>query len=522
MAPSSKKEMLLLAASLCLLSISDGFTTSERILTSLRHCRRKGCCGRHTKILPAQWLSVTKDFIEDTVQVPTNSFFLSLVAVAGLDPTELSSVVSAVEEAYHQGVGASIPCDTSETITFQDPVDNIPGALGRVALVYSNLDEDSIDELQQILAAVMDPLVYSEPATLRQPVLISVQNKIPDGARKSDKDCQRVLMDVVEREVDGYELAKPLGRGATPRLSDSSYLPSLRVELDGAMIVDPYSSDTFWDTSSVVIFDNIVSDDLRRRLLQVSLGSKDSNDDRWDDIRNGPDPNRWLRGGLMDIPDEEIDSTEGGNKSSEPIVTSCWGLRDEAIAEICDEQHEAVSEMEGILANLFPQFIVSRLPEAVFGECVSPLTANAPTSGDSFQYHIDGDPFMTPPSPWTDVYGRYPNRLRGKPRLMSFLVYLNDEWNEEWGAPTQFLDIPTDRSYEILPRPCRCVLMDQDLSHTVVAPTELAGNRPRYSLVWKLILHPKTPCQHMTDLSGNRDWPDPILYGSACKQEKEK
>mmetsp|Transcript_23521 Transcript_23521/g.30691 ORF Transcript_23521/g.30691 Transcript_23521/m.30691 type:complete len:102 (-) Transcript_23521:109-414(-) len=99
---------------------------------------------------------------------------------------------------------------------------------------------------------------------------------------------------------------------------------------------------------------------------------------------------------------------------------------------------------------------------------------------------------------------------------MSCLLYLNDEWNEEeWGAPTKFLDIPTNTSYEVLPRPGRCILMDQDVSHTVVAPNEAAGKRPRYSLVWKLILHPKEPDQDMDNLAGGRVWPEPILFGSA-------
>jgi hypothetical protein len=39
--------------------------------------------------------------------------------------------------------------------------------------------------------------------------------------------------------------------------------------------------------------------------------------------------------------------------------------------------------------------------------------------------------------------------------------------------------------------------MDQDVTHTVVAPNEIAGAQPRYSLVWKLILHPKKEKQSM-------------------------
>ena len=81
---------------------------------------------------------------------------------------------------------------------------------------------------------------------------------------------------------------------------------------------------------------------------------------------------------------------------------------------------------------------------------------------------------------------------------MSCLLYLNDEWDDSFGAPTQFYDPPTEEVYEVFPKPGRCVLMDQDVTHSVVAPTKVAGAEPRYSLVWKLILHPKKEKQNMT------------------------
>lgn len=37
-------------------------------------------------------------------------------------------------------------------------------------------------------------------------------------------------------------------------------------------------------------------------------------------------------------------------------------------------------------------------------------------------------------APWTDVFGRYYNRVRGKPRFVSLLLYLNDEWSDELGG----------------------------------------------------------------------------------------
>ncbi len=74
---------------------------------------------------------------------------------------------------------------------------------------------------------------------------------------------------------------------------------------------------------------------------------------------------------------------------------------------------------------------------------------------------------------------------------------MNDEWNDDFGAPTQFYDPPTEETFRVYPKPGRCVIMDQDVTHTVIAPNESAGKQPRYSIVWKLILHPRTEKQNM-------------------------
>ena len=62
-----------------------------------------------------------------------------------------------------------------------------------------------------------------------------------------------------------------------------------------------------------------------------------------------------------------------------------------------------------------------------------------------------------------------------------------------WGASTYFLDPPTGEMVEVQPAPGRVVIMDQDVTHTVSAPSREAGGRPRYSLVWKLAVFPPAP-----------------------------
>jgi hypothetical protein len=468
---------------------------------------------------------LTLSATESNVDRP--SVILEAIASSGLEETELSVVLEAVEAAFTDGIGLVVTCDTTNLVSMKSPCPtSLTGALGRVLLLKTNLAEESIEVIQYATAEQMDQLIYAgddKASLLTQPVLISIQN-VAQVSPVDEETVERVLASIVEQEVEQYEMVNPLPDSYKnkPKKDDAAFLPSLHVEIDGANMTDEFHSTTFWDTSSVLVFDDIVDEDLRRRLLDVTLGRASSQQQRqeeWDDTTNGPNPNRWERGGLLDNPDDD-DRTEEEEEPHSKTGT-CWGLPVEAIEEICFQHHDAIEEFESILSQLFPQFVVTRLPEGVFGSGVSPLTANAPTTGDIFNYHIDGDPNLTPPSPWTDVYGRYPNRSRGQPRFMSCLLYLNDEWNDDWGAPTRFLDLPTDQYYEVRPRPGRCVFMDQDISHTVVAPSQSAGKRPRYSLVWKLILHPKTINQDMMNLAGDRAWPDPVLFGSAEQEEIE-
>ena len=68
------------------------------------------------------------------------------------------------------------------------------------------------------------------------------------------------------------------------------------------------------------------------------------------------------------------------------------------------------------------------------------------------------------------------------------------------------------------PAPGRLILMDQDITHSVTPPHAAAGERPRYSLVLKLVLHP-------ADASGESEarvqladpaWGEPTAFGSAA------
>ena len=84
------------------------------------------------------------------------------------------------------------------------------------------------------------------------------------------------------------------------------------------------------------------------------------------------------------------------------------------------------------------------MSDAVFGGSITPLAANAPVHADGddcYGWHIDADPALVPPSPWTDLFGRYPNRLAGAPRFVTALVYLSPEWRDAWGARLAYDDM---------------------------------------------------------------------------------
>jgi hypothetical protein len=462
------------------------------------------------------------------------------VASAGVSDEELSTAVNLALTTACEGQGVSFSLDRLQVVvpvigveTSVPPTSTaVPGSTGRVLLFQTSsaMSEEAIEELTLAISQEIDDLLYSGTSVVRQPILLSIQNEaqLPPPA---NADCWGdYLNTLISAQVQEYEMDVPLARKAVPvdgGDDDAMFTPTLQLEVDGAMVSDTTSASSdnndasFWDTSSVLVFDHLVDNDLRKRLLEVVLGKDEeeekdgSGDDNWDDVKDGPDPRRWIRGGLLDIPkntdnDEDDNDTEGG---------PCWGLTEDAVEEICFEQHDALTQFETILSELLSDYVITRLPEAVMGSSISPLTANAPTAGDIFDYHVDGDPMQNPPSPWTDIYGRYPNRSPGKPRFMSCLIYLNDVWeSQEWGAPTRFMDVATGESHDVTPKPGRCVLMDQDIRHTVIAPEESAGKRPRYSLVWKLILHPKHHNQDMKNIGGGRQrtsWSEPILLGSA-------
>ena len=293
----------------------------------------------------------------------------------------------------------------------------------------------------------------------------------------------------VRAHMDAYALDTPVATRPTSWEPERAS-PVLNVELDGAEV------DGRFDVSSVVAVDGIVDDALREALLELLGGGEE------------PHPEFWEQGVFTDT--TTGDAGRGG-----------YGLRAEALEALCADEPPpaAIVELQSRLAKLIAaanaeSVVVARQPEAALGGEVPPLAGNAPCAADAadaYSWHVDADPLQLPPSPWTDAFGRYPNRAPGKPRFVSALVYLNPAWEAEWGAPTRFLDCGSGDVLEVPVAPGRVVLLDMDVSHSVTAPTAAAGERARYSLVFKLVLHPSGGEAAIADPR----WGAPVRFGSA-------
>lgn len=178
-----------------------------------------------------------------------------------------------------------------------------------------------------------------------------------------------------------------------------------------------------------------------------------------------------------------------------------------------EQQQQPEQQHHGSTSSCLPGSSSAGTPSAPTFHC-TPFIANAAVHGDSYSWHVDADPTTFPPSLWTLSYGSYCNRDPGKPLLFSLLLYLDAEWSREWDAETLFLDTQTDTGVLVRPRRYRAVLLDQDVTHRLSPPSKVA-QRPRYSLVWKLLMLPKTP--GATCSLARPEWAPPTYFGSAAR-----
>jgi len=232
-----------------------------------------------------------------------------------------------------------------------------------------------------------------------------------------------VVEDMVEQLLADHDAAwqlnVPLETSPTCSWDPFSVSVAMNLELDGAYVKTRVcgveSDEERWDTGRVCVLDNFFGEKERVELLQ-QITAPDFN------VSAPPPDAKWER-----------------SLSDQPGLPQTLGLKCDVLHDLCEMPSRAVLEIQSRLTRLYPEYIVSRMPEAVLGDEFTPLVANAPITGDHFSWHIDADPNMLPPSPWRDRHGPYINREPAKPLFVSALLYLNPDWPEEWDAETLFL-----------------------------------------------------------------------------------
>jgi hypothetical protein len=266
----------------------------------LQNTKTIGCLSRPSSTI---FQSTTLDEVTD---ITKNIAFVKAVAASGLHGTEVPVVLKAIHEAFSYynsmededilgNVNIDFQYDTSNMPVFQESGAGIVGATGRVLLLETNdLDETMMELIQYVVAQKMDQLLYNEEERiLTQPILISIHPGMTndDDSPKETKLKQR-LPEIIQEQVAMYEMATPLPvSNDNAIIMEESLIPTIQVELDGAYVADECSQEQVWDTSSVLVFDDLVSEDLRKRLLNVILGrTSDNIKNDWDDITNGPNP----------------------------------------------------------------------------------------------------------------------------------------------------------------------------------------------------------------------------------------
>tara|TARA_B110001450_G_scaffold178531_1_gene166798 strand:- start:474 stop:1598 length:1125 start_codon:yes stop_codon:yes gene_type:complete len=275
---------------------------------------------------------------------------------------------------------------------------------------------------------------------------------------------------------------------------DASFVPATANALDlSSMPGAPQGCRA--SVSRVVALDNLIDDEALEYIRYSYLGSELDNGD-------APSGYRWER---RTADDDEAKPT--------------WGLKQfhmdhlvKTITHSVTSPYQTLApfkEFHSRLQALYPDWIICHMPAdalvAPEGETVKDddehtekyrcesFVANAAVFGDEYRWHVDADPSSFPDGcEWVKTYGDYVNGEPGKPLFVSAIIYPNETWQEgEWGAETHFTDKDSGVGAMVAPRPGRVVLMDQDVTHRVTPPTRAAGERARYSLVYKLVFFPR-------------------------------
>lgn len=262
---------------------------------------------------------------------------------------------------------------------------------------------------------------------------------------------------------------------------------TLNITLD-ACVVPSQSAGVRVDAAHLAVIDDFMSSAACAELLHVFRGDGAG--------QSQPPDDRWER------------ATSDG-----PALPRTWGLRGETMAALLHSPPTPLLELQSRLVKLYSDDFILRAFDGGSSGSYSceRCVVNAAVAGDSFAWHVDADPSAIPPP-----HGGYVNREPGRPLYVSALLYLDAAWPEENDAETLFLDPPTGTGVFVRPKCGRLVLMDQDLLHRLSAPST-AAQRPRYSIVLKLLFHPRDMSRKCN--LARPEWGRPAAFGSAARVE---
>jgi probable phosphoglycerate mutase len=275
------------------------------------------------------------------------------------------------------------------------------------------------------------------------------------------------------------------------------------------------------DASHVVVLDGLLTEDERAELYAALTAPGH-------DPAQPPPSDKW-EARLVD-------------RAGEPPT---WGLKASAIRSLLRDPPNALVALQSRLAALYPEYTLCAMPAAAMrggadddddddgnmGPYVgggdddddpaftAPLVANAVAPADPCAWHVDADPSLIPAdAPFSLHYGPYFNREPGLPLFVSILLYLNPEWQDDWHAETLFLDPASGVGAFTSAKPGRCVLMEQDISHRIGAPSAVRAPGLRYSLVLKTVWMPKDGGVGLGSNGISRpEWGAPQALGSASR-----
>lgn len=285
----------------------------------------------------------------------------------------------------------------------------------------------------------------------------------------------------------------------------------------------PSSSLTRRDASHVVVIDGLLTEDERAELLEAITAPGH-------DPASPPPADKW-EARLVD-------------RAGEPPT---WGLRAATIRSLLRDPPRALVALQSRLAALYPEYTMCAMPAASMrgggfdeddddeggdqsssgyvggGEdddtFTAPIVANAVAPGDPVAWHLDADPSLIPAdAPFSLHYGPYFNREPGLPLFVSVMLYANQVWEEDWHAETLFSDPATGVGAFTAAKPGRVVLLEQDVTHRIGAPSAVRAPGLRYSIVLKTVWIPKGGGGGLGARGISRpEWGEPQALGSASR-----